>query len=185
MDRHTFYLCLSLSLLILASSPHFTPRAAAQYSGRLAYLRIAEVLKSKGYSIALDGLGISGLNDTLIKLLPTRNVTILVPTNGAWYKLTAAPWKGLKKTPDKLRQILAYHTLRTRMRYVEIKDLKAGTAVPTLDYEFTMARLKDTRAIMGAKGARAGASIVDPNVYTDPRVIVHGVNMVILPPKLY
>ncbi|CAI5471503.1 unnamed protein product [Closterium sp. Yama58-4] len=245
MDRRTSFLCLSISfLLFLSSSPQFTPRVAAQagYSGRLAYLRIADALKSKGYSIALDGLGISGLNDTLIKLLPTRNVTILVPTNGAFYKLTAAPWKGLKKTPDKLRQILAYHTLRTRMRFLEIKELSVGTTVrtgragrwrnggrralyfllhprfpslhfplspslsvrnhmyfqlapspphphqsqvPTLDFEFTMARIKDTRPIMGAKGSRIGALIIDPNVYSDPRVMIHGVNMVVMPPKLY
>ncbi|CAI6001735.1 unnamed protein product [Closterium sp. NIES-64] len=188
MDQRTVFLCLSISLLLLlASSPQFTPRVAAQagYSGRLAYLRIVDALKAKGYSIALDGLGISGLNDTLIKLLPTRNVTILVPTNGAFYKLTAAPWKGLKKTPDKLRQILAYHTLRTRMRFLEIKELSVGTTVPTLDFEFTMARIKDTRPIMGAKGSKIGALIIDANVYSDPRVIIHGVNMVVMPPKLY
>ncbi|CAI7899967.1 unnamed protein product [Closterium sp. NIES-53] len=127
----------------------------------------------------------NSLNNTLKQFLPTSKLTVFVPRNSAFDKLTGSfQYSKLKKNKVALLQVMAFHVLEQRFYDSTLEALKVGTQFATLDYKFVMVKSGTKPARFAKLGATGGLQIVQPDLYVDPQVIVHGVDTVIIPPKI-
>ncbi|CAI5514710.1 unnamed protein product [Closterium sp. Naga37s-1] len=70
------------------------------------------------------------LNNTLKQWLPTSQMTILVPRNSAFSKLTGSfSYSKLKKNPKALLQVMAFHVWKQRFSNTTLQAIKVGTQV--------------------------------------------------------
>ncbi|CAI7853617.1 unnamed protein product [Closterium sp. NIES-53] len=77
-----------------------------------------------------------GLNNTLKQYLPTSQMTVLVPRNSAFSKLTGSfQYSKLKKNPKALLQVMAFHVWKQRFSNTTLQAVKVGTQFATLDYK--------------------------------------------------
>ncbi|CAI6001734.1 unnamed protein product [Closterium sp. NIES-64] len=172
-------------LLVLAAvvSVLCLAQVASAYTG---YQQMVAKLKKRGYSTALAAWQTSGLNNTLKQFLPTSKMTVLVPRNSAFSKLTGSfQYSKLKKNPKALLQVMAYHVFKQRFSNTTLQAVKVGTQFATLDYKYVMLKTGTKPARFTKKGAAGGAKIIAGDLYVDPQVIVHGVDTVIIPPKIH
>ncbi|CAI5531820.1 unnamed protein product [Closterium sp. Naga37s-1] len=167
-------------LLVAVVSLLYVTQVASAYTG---YQQLVAKLTKKGYSTSLAAWQTSGLNNTLKEWLPKSQMTILVPRNSAFDKLTGSfQYSKLKKNPSALLQVMSFHVWKQRFYQSTLGPLAVGTQFGTLDYKFVMR--KTGAATYNKLGATGGLKIVEPDLYADRQVIVHGVDTVIIPPKI-
>ncbi|CAI5457860.1 unnamed protein product [Closterium sp. Yama58-4] len=182
MDRASRRRPVLLLVLVAAVSVLCLVQVASAYTG---YQQMIAKLKTKGYSTALAAWQTSGLNNTLKQWLPTSQMTILVPRNSAFSKLTGSyQYSKLKKNPKALLQVMAFHVWKQRFSSSTLEAIKVGTQFGTLDYKYVMRKSGTKPARFTKLGASGGAKIIAADLYVDPQVIVHGVDTVIIPPKI-
>ncbi|CAI7787456.1 unnamed protein product [Closterium sp. NIES-53] len=169
-------------LLVAVVSLLCVTQVASAYTG---YQQLVAKLTRKKYTTALAAWQTSGLNNTLKQFLPTSKLTVFVPRNSAFDKLTGSfQYSKLKKNKVALLQVMAFHVLEQRFYDSTLEALKVGTQFATLDYKFVMVKSGTKPARFAKLGATGGLQIVQPDLYVDPQVIVHGVDTVIIPPKI-
>ncbi|CAI5471506.1 unnamed protein product [Closterium sp. Yama58-4] len=158
-------------------------QVASAYTG---YQQMVAKLKKKGYSTSLAAWETSGLNNTLKKFLPTSQLTVLVPRNSAFGKLTGSfQYSKLKKNPKALLQVMSFHVWKQRFYESTLGTLAVGTQFGTLDYKYVMRKTGAKPQTFNKLGATGGLKIIDPDLYADRQVIVHGIDTVIIPPKIH
>ncbi|CAI5457861.1 unnamed protein product [Closterium sp. Yama58-4] len=173
---------LTIRLLVAVVSLLCVTQVALAYTG---YQQLVAKLTKLKYSTAIAAWETSGLNNTLQEWLPKSQMTIFVPRNSAFDKLTGSfQYSRLKKNPKALLQVMSYHVLSQRFYKSAIDALKVGTRFGTLDYKFVMVKSADKPSKFTKPGASGGLQIVVPDLYVDPQVIVHGVDTVIIPPAI-
>lgn len=154
--------------------------AAKVYDGRVGVTLIKAALRRNGFSSMAKAIDDSGLNETLAKLLPKNQVTILAPNDVAFRpSVVGVPLK----VKSRLLQTLAYHVFAGRLTYAQLLALKPFTLFKTADYGLTIQKLNYKKSVIfGKPGASNGGAIMKANLYEDPQVIVHGLSKVIFPP---
>ncbi|GJP35766.1 hypothetical protein CLOM_g20293 [Closterium sp. NIES-68] len=173
----------SLVLLSAVFGVLCVAQIASAYTG---YEQMTGKLKKKNYSVALAAWEISGLNNTLRQYLPSSQMTVLVPSNSAFGKLKGSlQYTKIRKNPKLLLQIVSYHVLKKRFFNADFQTLPVKTQFSTIDYKYTLAKSGDKPATFNKPGAGGGLKIVDPAIYVDKQVVVHGVDTVVIPPKLH
>ncbi|CAI6012894.1 unnamed protein product [Closterium sp. NIES-65] len=173
---------LATLLLFAVVSLQCVAQVTPAYTG---YQQLVAKLTKKKYTTALAAWQMSGLNNTLKKYLPTAKMTVFVPRNSAFDKLTGSfHYSKLKKNRPALLQVMSFHVLKQRFYDSTLQALKVGTQFGTLDYKFVMVKAGTKPARFTKLGATGGLQIVEPDLYVDPQVIVHGVDTVIIPPKI-
>ncbi|GJP62169.1 hypothetical protein CLOP_g19261 [Closterium sp. NIES-67] len=169
-------------LLFAAVSVLCVAQAASAYTG---YQQMVAKLKTRGFSTTLAAWKTSGLNNTLKEILPTSKMTIFAPINSAFNKLTGSfQYSELKKNPKALLQVMAYHVSKQRFYDSTLQALPVKTQLATIDYKFVLVKTRTKPASFSKPGAVGGLKIVAPDLYVDPQVIVHGVDTVVIPPKI-
>eukprot|EP00475_Leptophrys_vorax_P022202 TRINITY_DN30230_c0_g2_i1.p1 TRINITY_DN30230_c0_g2~~TRINITY_DN30230_c0_g2_i1.p1 ORF type:complete len:252 (+),score=6.34 TRINITY_DN30230_c0_g2_i1:50-757(+) len=150
---------------------------------------LVNALFEKKFSGFACGLKPSGLNFTLMNtLLTSPGLTFFVPTNGAFQRLpNGTTFYKLRNNPKLFLQILTYHIVPYRMPIDEFKILSDGFKMPTLNTRIPL-EISATDTFyprIGKPGDDTNsARIVLPNVIVRPRMIVHGIDTVILPPRM-
>ncbi|GJP35767.1 hypothetical protein CLOM_g20294 [Closterium sp. NIES-68] len=169
-------------LILAVVSVLFLAQVASAYTG---YQQMIAKLKTKGYSTALAAWQVSGLNNTFKQYLPTSKLTVFAPRNSAFSKLTGSfQYSKLKKNPKALLQIMSYHVLKQRFYNSTLQKLPVKTQFATLDYKYVLVKTRTKPAAFAKPGATGGLKIIAPDLYVDPQVIVHGVDTVVIPPKI-
>lgn len=167
-----------------------TDLKAAQ--GRLSLMNT--ILKTKGkYSKFLGYLNSTGLSARLANLLPFFGITVMVPQDSAWSKITPAQWKLINSKPDGLLQLVSFHCFFPAFTGTDLTNLPPLTQISTADYPqrgIVAWKLKTpTTMFNGLNSDPQGALLMDNSIYYDyfgkNKLIAHGVNMVMMPAKFF
>lgn len=111
----------------------------------------------------------AALLDSLQETLIHEGITVFAPNDGALAELHNL------NASKAVTQTLNFHTLTVQLPFSSLLRLKLGTRLPT---PVTNVTILVTSIVASAYGVD-NAVIVDPDLYTDATVAVHGVNAVL------
>jgi uncharacterized surface protein with fasciclin (FAS1) repeats len=156
------FLLLAPAALLLAACASMTPAPAP--------VSVTDTIARDPQLSTLSGLvQRAGLADTLKSSGP---YTVFAPTNEAFAAVPARTMDELAKDPARLKEVLSYHVLPSRMTAAEVKTGKAKTAQGG---NIALSRAGDFITVEEAMVERADI--------TASNGVVHKVDRVLMPPR--
>lgn len=126
-------------------------------------------IRDGSFSRLVEAVKAAGLTDTLSGTGP---FTVFAPTDEAFNRLSEAEFESLTKDTEKLKSLLTYHVVGSRMMASDVKSKTSLKTVQGSDIEIDSRR---DRALQVG-----GASIVMSDIEADNGVI-HAIDRVIMP----
>lgn len=118
---------------------------------------------------------LAGLGDALKD--PKANLTVFAPTDAAFAKVPKATLDALAKDPEKLRKVLLYHVLGTKVTSQDVAGMGGMGTPKTLEGSTVDVTTKDGAIFVN------NAKVIKADVMTVNGVI-HAIDAVLLPPDM-